>query len=76
MRDASYLKLKNAEIGYTLPKELMRTLQIEGIRVFVDGSHLLRFDKLKVIIRNKISEILIHYSVPSISELKLTSNFY
>jgi hypothetical protein len=49
MRDASYLKLKNAEIGYTLPKELMRTLQIEGIRVFVNGSNLLTFDKLKVI---------------------------
>lgn len=49
MRDASYVKLQNAEIGYTFPKEWMRKLQIEGIRIFVNGSNLLTFDKLKVI---------------------------
>lgn len=49
MRDASYVKLQNAEIGYTFPKEWMEKLQIAGIRIFVNGSNLLTFDKLKII---------------------------
>lgn len=49
MRDAGYMKLQNAEIGYTFPKEWMKILHIAGIRLFVNGSNLLTFDKLKII---------------------------
>jgi TonB-linked SusC/RagA family outer membrane protein len=49
MRDAGYVKLQNAEVGYTFPKEWMKMLQIAGIRAFVNGSNLLTFDKLKII---------------------------
>lgn len=43
------MKLQNAEIGYTFPKEWLKILHIAGIRLFVNGSNLLTFDKLKII---------------------------
>lgn len=48
MRDASYLKLKNAEIGYTLPGRVCEFLGIEKVRVFANGINLLCFDKIKI----------------------------
>lgn len=48
MRDASYLKLKNAEIGYRLPPVVVKFLKIEGVRVFVNGINLLCFDNIKI----------------------------
>ncbi len=49
LRDASYIKLKNAEIGYTLPQSWCRKLGIEKIRIFVNGTNLLCFDKLGIV---------------------------
>lgn len=49
MRDASYIKLKNAEIGYTLPQQWTKAMRIEKVRVFVNGTNLLCFDKLKIV---------------------------
>ena len=49
MRSASYVKLQNAEIGYSLPKLWLKKMKIEGIRLFLNGSNLLTFDKLKII---------------------------
>ncbi|MDU1891526.1 MAG: TonB-dependent receptor [Dysgonomonas sp.] len=43
LRDASYLRLKNLEIGYTLPKKLTRTWAMESVRVFFLGYNLLVF---------------------------------
>lgn len=49
LKDASYIRLKVAEIGYNFPKAICDRLKIEKIRVFVNGTDLLTFDKLKVI---------------------------
>lgn len=49
LRNASYIKLKNAEIGYTLPEHWSRRLGIEKIRLFVNGTNLLTFDHLKIV---------------------------
>lgn len=49
MRDASYIKLKNAEIGYDLPETLTNRISVENIRVFINATNLLCFDKLKII---------------------------
>ena len=46
MRDASYLKLKNAEIGYRIPQRVMDKINMRGVRVFLNGINLLCFDKL------------------------------
>ena len=49
LRDASYIRLKNVEIGYTLPKQLLAKMHIQQLRVFATGYNLLTLDKLKVI---------------------------
>ncbi len=49
LRDASYLKLKNAEIGYNFSEKVTKSLKIEGLRFFVNGTNLLCFDKLKIV---------------------------
>jgi len=48
MRDGSYLKLRNIEIGYNLPKNIYNTLHINGLRVFVNGMNIYSWDKIKI----------------------------
>ena len=43
IRSANYMRLKNAEIGYSLPLEWARKLRLSGIRVFANGENLLTF---------------------------------
>jgi len=40
IEDASYLRLSNLTIGYTLPKSLTRKASIENVRIYVTGSNL------------------------------------
>lgn len=40
MKDASYLRLKNLTIGYTIPVELTRKMLVERIRIFFSGDNL------------------------------------
>lgn len=46
LQDASYLRLKNLTLGYTLPKSLLAQWGIENLRVYVTGQNLLTFDHL------------------------------
>ena len=45
-RDASYLRLKNAQLGYTLPASFTRKFFVSSLRIYVSGSNLLTFSKL------------------------------
>lgn len=47
MKDGSYLRLKNLEIGYSIPKTLLTKLGFNKTRFFVQGLNLLTWDKLK-----------------------------
>lgn len=49
LHDASYLKLKTAEIGYNLPKRTVAKMGLESLRVFVNGNNLFSIDKLKIL---------------------------
>ena len=40
LQDASYIRLKNLQIGYTLPKTLVNKIGIQNCRVFVSGENL------------------------------------
>ena len=42
-RDASYLRLKNIEIGYTIPKRLLAKTGLADVRVYVDAYNLFTF---------------------------------
>lgn len=43
--DGRYLRLKNIQIGYTLPQNLTTKVGISKLRVFVNGQNLLTFSK-------------------------------
>lgn len=45
VEDGSYLKLKNVQLGYTLPSNLTKDLGISGVRVYLSGQNLLTFTK-------------------------------
>ncbi len=47
MYSSNYIRLKNAEIGYTVPGAWMNRIGIKRCRVFVNGINLLTWDKLK-----------------------------
>ncbi|WP_225874625.1 SusC/RagA family TonB-linked outer membrane protein [Pedobacter hiemivivus] len=49
MRKGDYLRLRNAEIGYTLPKKLTNRIGIDNLRVFVNGVNLITWDYIKII---------------------------
>jgi hypothetical protein len=48
MRDGSFLRLKQAEIGYTIPGKWQQKLHLGALRVYFSGSNLLLFSKFKL----------------------------
>lgn len=48
MRDGSFLRLKNFEIGYTMPKSVIGKSAIKSLRFYVSGTNLLTFSKFKL----------------------------
>ena len=40
LRDGRYLRLKNLDIGYTLPKQIVNKIHFQNIRFYVSGSNL------------------------------------
>lgn len=43
----SYVRLKNLEIGYTLPTPMLTRLAIKNVRLYVNGLNLITWDKLQ-----------------------------
>ena len=48
VRTVHYLRLKNAEIGYTLPTRITDKIRLSSVRFFVNGINLLLWDNLKI----------------------------
>lgn len=48
MRNGNYLRLRNAEIGYTLDKRFSNRMGIKNIRLFVNGMNLATWDHIKI----------------------------
>ena len=49
LQDASYVRLKNIQIGYTFPKEIMKTIGIDKMRVYLSADNVFTFTKLSEI---------------------------
>lgn len=47
IQDASFLRMKNIEIGYALPIKSFSKQKIQKLRIFVSGQNVLTFTKLK-----------------------------
>jgi len=46
LRTTDFIRLKNLEIGYDLPKTAMNKLGLSGLRIYVSGINLFTLDKL------------------------------
>ncbi len=48
MQDATFLRLKSAEFGYTLPETLLKKMYMTNLRFYVSGTNLLCFSRFKL----------------------------
>lgn len=48
MRDGSFVRLKQMELGYTLPQKLTNKIHIDNLRVYFQGNNLLCWSKFKL----------------------------
>lgn len=48
MRDGSFVRLKNFELGYTMPKSVLDKTFIKSIRFYLSGNNLLTFSNFKL----------------------------
>ena len=46
--DKSFMRLKSAEIGYTLTKDVCKKLHSSGVRFYVSGNNLFTISKFKL----------------------------
>ena len=47
-RDASFIRLKNIEIGYNFKKTMLKSIGFESLRVYLMGNNLVVWDKIKM----------------------------
>lgn len=47
IQDAKYIRLKNAQIGYTFPQQWMKKISIQNLRIFASVQNPLTFSKMK-----------------------------
>ena len=48
LRDASFLRLKSVEIGYSIPQIWITKIGIQYARIYVNGNNLFTIDKMKI----------------------------
>ena len=46
LQDASYIRLKNLTIGYTLPEEISEKLYMRNLRVYISGENIWEYSKI------------------------------
>ncbi|MGM9752577.1 MAG: SusC/RagA family TonB-linked outer membrane protein [Candidatus Cryptobacteroides sp.] len=49
LKDAWFLRLKNLEFAYTLPKKALSKVGFESLRLYVSGSNLFTLDEIKIL---------------------------
>jgi TonB-linked SusC/RagA family outer membrane protein len=48
MRDGSFMRLKSAELGYSVPQRITRNIKMANLRIYASGTNLLTFSKFKL----------------------------
>lgn len=49
LKDATYVRLKSFELGYSFDKEMINKLKIRNLRVYISGQNVFTLDKIKYI---------------------------
>lgn len=47
LRDASYLRMKNVQVSYTIPQSVTGRIGVRNLKFYVNGQNLLTFSKMK-----------------------------
>lgn len=47
IKDASYIRLKNLQVGYTIPSSITKKIRVEQLRIFASMQNVLTFSKMK-----------------------------
>jgi TonB-linked SusC/RagA family outer membrane protein len=48
MQDGTFIRLKSVEIGYTMPKNLLKKIYLSNLRVYVSGTNLCYWSRFKL----------------------------
>ncbi|MCM1067332.1 MAG: TonB-dependent receptor [Muribaculaceae bacterium] len=57
LQDASYIRLKNLQVGYTLPKEISKKFFVENLRLFFSAENLCTWTKMSKVIDPESLEV-------------------
>ena len=57
MQDASYLRLKNLQVGYTFPKSLTQKFFVDNLRIFFSAENLCTWTKMSKVIDPESLEV-------------------
>ncbi|REG90282.1 SusC/RagA family TonB-linked outer membrane protein [Algoriphagus antarcticus] len=68
-RDGSFVKLRNVEIGYTLPVSFLSKVSLTGARIYVNGTNLFSIDSM-----NEYIDPETNFGYPAMSVLSLGVN--
>src|SRR5690606_1234115 len=49
LRDASFIRLKSAEVAYNFEIQGLKRFGLESLRLFINGVNLITWDKIKII---------------------------
>lgn len=75
LRDASFLRLKSLELAYDVPSEFLSKIKVQNLRVYLNGSNLFTWDKLKYFDPEGTSETGGFYPQQKIYNLGLNLSF-
>lgn len=74
IQDASYIRLKSVELGYTIPKKIMSKIGFNSARFYVNGYNLLTFTGLKFIDPEHPGDELYGYIYPLVKTFNVGFN--
>lgn len=77
LKDMSYLRLKNLQIGYNLPASLLDKVNVSRIRIFANAQNLLTFSDFTLADPERTATLPTIYEYPAarIMSLGLNINF-
>ncbi|WP_106830609.1 SusC/RagA family TonB-linked outer membrane protein [Parabacteroides pacaensis] len=75
LKDASYIRLKNIQVGYTLNGSWMKKIHLKNMRIYASGENLLTFDHLKIADPESTDDRRFEYPLQMIFNVGLNLNF-
>jgi hypothetical protein len=48
MRNGAFLRLKNAEVGYTIPQRITEKIKLTKVRLYANGTNLASWSQFKL----------------------------